>query len=452
MIKEHNMKLYYFKLIVSMIRNFMMVVSFFLFSCNIHQNKDIDYKTITSPKDIFQINWIGNWLNEGDKEKLMREEANEYEFLNQNIKINLKFPEEIYGAAGEQEQSFIESQVKKPVADWDIVRVKFINPEFAEKYFVDFKDVPGFIEHHKPFMNTTIYKKRNNGSFYGPHIEGMEAALFVNTEVAKKIGITVKQFDMTIDDFISYIKAVNEYNKSHPHVIPVFEYDWGKTEIIFKTLLFSLLDNFEEVSNNVTTDKKLESTYKCYQAFEQLSKYNPIEENWSNHKWTSDNDYILRDSCLFFPNFIFMYNIWKAKDKDKMDKIMPCEFPVFKNSSTYVGGYFANFEVLKNAPHKEEAIKIMMYMCRPELAEKWARYTKSSSGTNGNLTKTAFGIDRFENYIYVIDNKYGSNMVGDRDMGFIGRKGFIDLKVQDVLLGKITAKSAMDDLRRKLAK
>src|SRR5271166_1411034 len=121
---------------------FLLIVPLLLIACNGHQNKELSGKEINPPKDVTPINWIGNWLNEGDKEILMREEANEYEFLNQNIKINLKFPEEVYGAAGDQEQLFIESQVKKPVADWDIIRDKFIDPVFAEKYFVDFKDVP----------------------------------------------------------------------------------------------------------------------------------------------------------------------------------------------------------------------------------------------------------------------------------------------------------------------
>lgn len=259
------------------------IASLFIFSCDNSNVKKVLGKTIVPPQDVIQINWIGNWLNEGNKEKLILEEANEYEFLHQNIKINLKFPEDVYGSAGDPEAKFLEEQVNKPVADWDIVRNKFINAEFAEKYFVDFNKIPGFLESHKSFIKNKVYKERFNGRFYGPLIEGQVAVLYVNTEVAKKMGITVKQFDMTFNDFLGYIKAANEYNKTHPKIIPIFEYDWAKTELIFKTLFFSLMDNFEEASGNEITNKKLEAIEQCYKGFEQLSKFRPIEKDWKNH-------------------------------------------------------------------------------------------------------------------------------------------------------------------------
>jgi len=427
-----------------------LIASLFVFSCGNTYEKKVSGKTIVPPQDVIQINWIGNWLNEGNKEKLIREEANEYEFLHQNIKINLKFPEDIYGSAGEPEAKFLEEQVNKPLADWDIVRNKFIDAAFAEKYFVDFNEIPGFTESHKSFIKNKAYIERFNGRFYGPLIEGQVAVLFVNTEVAKKMGITVKQFDMTFDDFLGYIKAADEYNKTHPKIIPIFEYDWAKTELIFKILFFSLMDNFEEASVSEITEKKLAAIEQCYLGFEQLSKFKPIEKDWKNHKWTEENDFILNDNCLFFPNFFFMYNIWEKDSKEKMQKIMPCELPVYRPSTTYIGGYNECFVVLKNAPHKDEAIKILMNWCRPELAEKWMRYTKGSTGVTGNLTKTAFGTDQFENYMYTIDKKYDVNLIGDREMGpFInGKDGTLPLRVQDVLNGNITAKEAFEEFKK----
>lgn len=145
-----------------------------------------------------------------------------------------------------------------------------------------------------------------------------------------------------------------------------------------------------------------------------------------------------------------MYNIWEKNSKEKMQKIMPCELPVFKESTTYIGGYNECFVVLKNAPHKDEAIKILMNWCRPELAEKWMRYTKGSTGITGNLTKTAFGTDQFENYMYTIDKKYDVNLIGDREMGPMinGKDGILALKVQDVLTGNISAKEAFDEFKK----
>ncbi len=437
-----------------------LTASIFSFSCTNINSKKVAGKTIEPGTTRVQINWIGHWLNEGDKENLVREVANEYEFLNQDVKVNLKFPEEVYGGGGEPDVAFIISQIEKPTSDWDIVRLfgyfpeiakKLNDPEWTDKYLVDFGKVPGFLESHKEFMNNKIYKNRFNNKFFGPYNEGQIAALFVNLEVAKKMGITVKQFDMTFEDFLSYIKAAFEYNKTHQYVTPFFDYDWFKSNTLFNILFYSLMQNSDQLFDTKLTSQKLDAIEKCYQALEELSKYKPLEKNWRKRKWSNENDFILKDSCLFFPNFTFMYGIWKKKDKEKMNKVIPCEFPVFKTSVAYCGGFNANWAVLKNSPHKDDAIKLLMYWCRPEIAEKWVRYSKSPSGVKGNFTTSSFGTDPYESYSYTIEKKYGSNLSKDEDNQYIvGEKNKnIDLLIQDVMEGRISAKEAMDEFRKK---
>ncbi len=46
--------------------------------------------------DAVQVNFIGHWLNEGKKELLLKEQINEFEFTNQDIKVYMKFPEDVY--------------------------------------------------------------------------------------------------------------------------------------------------------------------------------------------------------------------------------------------------------------------------------------------------------------------------------------------------------------------
>jgi len=424
-----------------------------------HNNEQIDGKAIDPHKAKIQINWVGHWYKEGEKEILVREIANEYEFLNQDIKINLKFPEEIYGNAFNADFGFIVDQIKKPIPDWDIIRLyggystigMLLNDtNWMEKYLIDFSQVPGFMESHHSFLNNKLYKNRFKNKFYGPYSEGQIAALFVNVEVAKKIGITVNQFDMTFDDFLSYIKAAYEYNKTHPNIIPIFEYNWGKTLTIFNMLFISLMDNTEELLDTKLTAKKLYAIEKCYQAFEELSKYNAIEKDWEQHNWTYENDKILNDSCLFFPNLTLMYSIWKMKSEEKMSKVIPCEFPVFKPSSAYIGGYTPNWVVLKNSPHKDEAVKLLMYWCTPGVAEKWVRISKSPSGVKGSFTTSSFGVDPFETYSYTIEKKYGGNLIKDEDLEYIvgARNKNVPLRVQEVLEGKLSAKDAFDAFKK----
>ncbi len=436
-------------------------ILFSLISCGNKITDKSKGKTIGPIPIKSEINWIGQWAAEGDKEKLLREFANEYEFLNQDVKVNLKMRDDVYKASDEAQ--FIIDQLKKPVADWDIIARVHANyqqiatilndPYWGEKYLVDFSKVPGFMESHKSFINTDMYKKRYGNLIFGPFNEGQLCALYVNTDVAKKMGITVKQYGMTFDDFLGYIKNAYEYNKTNPYIAPIFEdANWIQSEIIFKQLFYSLIGSYDEILDTRLTPEKLQAIEKCYLAMEELSKYEPVIKNRSNMNWGRDNVYPLEDKCLFFPNYTFMYPIWKMKGKDKMYKMLPCELPVFKPSIVYLGGYVANWGVLKNAPHKEEAIKLMMHWCTPEIAEKWVRYTKSPSGVKGNFTGATFGGDPFENFMYTIDKRYGTKMIQELDNQYIlGEKNYkIPYRVIEVLEGRMTAQEAIDELKSKL--
>lgn len=190
---------------------------------------------------------------------------------------------------------------------------------------------------------------------------------------------------------------------------------------------------------------------KCYEALGELAKYKPIIRTRSKIQWSRDNDYPLKDSCLFMVNGTWMYNIWKLKGANKMSNVLPCELPVFRPSDSYIGGYASNFAVLKNGPHVEAAIKLMMYWCTPHVAEKWVRYTKSPSGVKGNLTSTAFGIDPYESYMYTMENKYGAKKFPQAENQYmLGEKNLTSIKVIEVLEGKVSPQQAFEDVKRSI--
>ena len=54
--------------------------------------------------------------------------------------------------------------------------------------------------------------------------------------------------------------------------------------------------------------------------------------------------------------------------------------------------------VMKNSPNRDVAIRLMQFWSRPEIAEKWVRYTKSPTGLAGNLYDPEYGQDIFAEY------------------------------------------------------
>lgn len=439
-----------------------------LTSCNKTKESKIEInQTQTPANDVIQLKIVGHWLGEGKREKLIREYTNEYEFLNQNIKIQMVFPEELYkGEKGEQD--FIISQITKPVADYDIIRLKSHYPTVARlmndenwgtKYLVDFYNVPGFKEAHIESLDLVALKKRTGDICVSPCIEGNYEAMYANLNIAKKIGISIKQYGMTYEDFKAYLIALNNYNKAnHTNIMAIFENDdngWLTTETIFKRLFFSLLNGYTEINNTNYSEKKIHALEQTYKAYEELAQYNPIRKNKDriNIDWGRDNDYPLKDSCLFFVNGSYMYNIWDSKDNKALSKMLPCELPVFKPSDSYIGDYSSNWCVPKNAPHREEAIKMLMYWCKPIMSEKWVRYTKCPTGIKGNLATNSFGIDAFEDFQFTINKKYNNKLIPSSDFRLVtGEKNNIQLLSTRVLGGAENAEEAIRNMRKKLKK
>jgi ABC-type glycerol-3-phosphate transport system substrate-binding protein len=444
------------------------ILLFFLFvllltsSCKSKINVD-GGKALTSENTI-KLNWIGHWYGEGNREKLVREIANEFEFTNQNVAVNLKFPHEVYFKDDPSEIDFIIKQIQMSQSEWDIIRLKdhyytiagmLQNPNWGEKYLVDLSQYPEFVKTQQSFVFDPLIKSQNGTISPGPFNEGFYWAVWFNDSLAKKIGITVKQYDMTIDDFIGYIKAVSEYNKANnTHIAGILENkDWITSEVLQVYLSFSAMGSYNEIMNTELTPVKLAALEKSYKALEELSKYKPIIRSRKDVGWpTQYLQYALNDSCLFFFNGSWMYNMFNGMDKLKMKKILPCELPVFESCDTYIGGYKACWAIPKNAPHKEAAIKMFLYWSRPEVAEKWSRYTKCPTGVKGSLTTSSFGFDPYETFEYTVSKKYGPKKINPTDSRYVlGAKNYkIPLGTIDVLEGRLTAEQAFREIKKKL--
>jgi ABC-type glycerol-3-phosphate transport system substrate-binding protein len=440
---------------------------FFVLSCSNSKENSLNYKPMSVVEQTATVNFIGHWMNEGEREMFVRNLARVYEFENQHVDINLKFPEEVYYDHSDRtsNERYVAKVYEENITDWDILRV---NSEFREVYtltgdynwakktLVDFSEMDEFREGTIPDLLTQESLDEWNGIIPGPYIEGQYWALWANQRVAEKIGIEVKQFGMTFDDFASYLEALHVYNQNNPEdaIIPVYEsYVWETTEAIAIMLYSSLLDDSDEFLLGEITPKRLSAWEKTLQAMEQISQYQPLHPSWRETSWSDTHNMMLDGECLFYVNGSWMYNIWKGIDSEKVWDIIPCEFPAFEQLTIYPAAYQIPWGVHKNAPNKEEAVKFLLAMNTPAVAEMWSRYTKCPTGVKGNLASASLGGDQFEVFAQHIQDQYGTHRFRYHESGFWilnDQHAETNTYFKEVIQGEMTANEAMEAINRSI--
>ncbi|MBW2167257.1 MAG: carbohydrate ABC transporter substrate-binding protein [Deltaproteobacteria bacterium] len=417
-----------------------------------------------------RLNWIGHWLGDHDREALVWEVATNFELRNPDVEINLKFPQQIIGVRSKPEQAkFIAELIRTGNTGWDIIWLddfsyqytskELGDPKWGEKYLVNFEEVAGFKETQKSFIiNDPVYREQTGGTIVGPYIEGYYYALYYNQSIAKEIGIEIKQYGMFFGDLLRYVKAVQKYNKKHGTDIAVFyeAKDWTTVEILFQNLYKSELKDFKKVKEKIGSKQKNTALLKTFKAFEELGKYNPLMSSYKENVWYQTRHFMLKDKCLFFVNGVWMYNHWMSMDEEKIKKITPAELPVFQKVDYYLGGFIPTWAVMKDAPNREEAIKLLMFWSRPQVAEKWVRYTKAPTGLVGDISVAGSGDTQFDKFQAKITEKYNGNIHYSADAGYIlGEKNQllqqdINKKLLQLLDGNITAQQAYDEIMKEV--
>ena len=275
----------------------------------------------TSKQTEKRLNWIGHWLHEHAREALVREVAQNFELMNPDINVNLKFPIQIMGyRSPEVTGKFIAHMIKSGNIEWDVVWMdQFIyqhvaeqldDPHWGEKHLVNFEDVEGFKQTQKSFIiDNPIYREQTGGILVGPYIEGYYMTIFYNKDVAEKIGIEIKQYGMSFEDLLGYVKAVEEYNNKHNSNIAAFyeSANWITTKILFQNLFKSEFRNFSKAKEEAGSAEKNKALLKTFRAFEQLSKYNPLIDSYKDNIFYQTRYLVLNDECLFFIHGSWMY-------------------------------------------------------------------------------------------------------------------------------------------------
>jgi ABC-type glycerol-3-phosphate transport system substrate-binding protein len=439
-------------------------------SCTSHQDSkttttSIDTSISTSLKQT-PINWIANWRNRESKKNLLLGAAKEFNLLNQDLHINIKFQEEFCNNcndARETIQDTIINMIHSGKVSWDIIVLtqkyyteigRLINdPEWGKKYLVNFEDFEWFRNSHNPMIfQLPQYREDFGGIIAGPLIEGRYFSLWYNKKVAEKIGIQIKPIGMTFDDFKGYIQKAYEYNKSNKDKVTVFIDDIAPTPMneLLAPLVLSELGDLETA--NVSSEKKQAALKKALKAFEELAPYKPYE-NVANVKYDKENDPILEGKVLFyfFPSSII--NQWEDDSKVNSLNMLPAEFPVFeKPGHFYHGSYQSVWAVFKNAPHREEAIRFMQYMCSNDIAERWISSTKNPTAIKVKIDASDLGQDEIEKFSRNLEKKYGNKIKNYNLTKILFNKEEPLIDGIDVLKGKITANEYYDQILNQVRK
>ena len=434
-------------------------------SCSNQQQQSFGGKPI-QPVKVIKLNWIGHWKNEGFKEQLVYEVARQFEFENQDISLNLKFPEDAY--PGVPEPQFIFGQITQPQSTWDILRINNEtsgvtsicgDPTWPAKYLVDFSQMEKFRQNSIDVVTSDAMKKRWGGIIPGHALDGHSFVLWANKKVAEKLGITLKPFGITFSDLESYFRAVNTYNqinKTHIRAISLNTGGWTPCSTFAEQLFASIIGDYDKLKNKNYSEEKLNAWAEVLKNCEKLSLYHPVDPNWRNNKYGTDYAKSLQGDYLFTINGTWMYNIWKKMDSVRYRDMIPLELPAINPASTYLGEVSIPWVVPKNSPHREEASRLMLYWCRPEIADKWVRYTKSPTGVKGSLVQSEFGFDVYETFDYTISKKYANKKLpltyGDNSIYFGEKNARIPNYFEEVLEGSVSASEAMRNIYKRIVK
>ncbi len=418
-----------------------------------------------TPDTTKQLNWMARWKGEHDRETFVREVAREFEFLNPDVDLTFKFHQEVGLPTEKAVAAEIVDMIKTGDIRWDVVPLNtgqyrdvaqlLGDPHWGHKYLVDFAEVDWFAKTQKPFITENpMYRAAFDNMFVGPYIEGFYCMLWYNRDVAERLGLTIDPHAVTIDDLVSYVRAVYDYNQAHgTNIVAIHEAkDWRTTEYLFRHLFASAVGNLDEVKQRTASESKRAALLRTFQALERLGQYKALGDSYNDNVWWDTRHYVLDGQALFFVNGSWMYSHWMEIDGEKTAHMMPAELPVFQPVDFYIGSYTPQYAIMKASPNRETAIALFKFWSQPKIAEKWVRYTKAPTGIQGHLTQSDVANDQFEQFQRRMHEKYQGNLHFSDDVGFIlGEEnklltGLVNNKVVELLAGTTTAQEAYDEI------
>lgn len=392
----------------------------------------------------------------------------EFEFENQDIIIQMKFPEDIYyhGAGTTSEEDFIVEQLNQEIPQWDILRCRhnfkevseiLNNDQWVKDYCVDFSSIEEFKQTVLPEILSPQYIAECKGAIPSPPIDGVNYLIWLDQKIAQKLQIVPKQFDFSFADLLEYAQKIEKFNSSNGTNYVLFrrDADWSPIELLTQHLFCSEIGDFNKLKDKNYSQEKHFAFNKIIRLLEQLSVYKPFGEQWQNNLFTKSNMMVKENNALLYLQGSWMYNIWLAEDSVNYKKFLPVALPYLKPPETYISEYRTVWIVPKDAVNKEEAIRFMLYWCKPEVLDTWGLYTKSPSGVKGSKLVTTFGLDELEVFTHTIDEKFKNNKISS-DYGsgiYLGANNkSLPNYSKAVLEGSISAEEVIVKIEKQLKK
>lgn len=418
-------------------------------------------KQTTSQNSQIKLKWLAQWYDQGKREDFIREAAREFEFLNQEYEIELIFPHEVVNLdPGESNSGKIADSIANMVRrdEWPfdlmlcdgnlhkLVGIRLNDPDWGLDYLTDFKNDPWFRNSHKPnFLDSEQNFAAFSGIAPGAFIEGIYEMLYVSSDVENKLGLKIKPFDMTFNDYKAYAKAVYEYNQVNSDKITFNVFVWDYATKFFSHLVMTELQK-EKPAN---TEESLIALKTVYDEFEKLAAYKPLEE----HTTISNARDLSHTNVLFYYHASWINDIWKKRFPNAEKFMKPCELPSMegKKAANYAGTYNCVFVVPKHAKNTTAATKLMKHISNNRSAETWTKYSKSPTGLQVQFSDSDFSSDIYANFSKHIKNKYQDKLISvnlSNQLFETNRR--LNYHVNSILRGQMTADDAIASLKSQL--
>jgi ABC-type glycerol-3-phosphate transport system substrate-binding protein len=397
-----------------------------------------------------ELRWMGHWKNEGLREQLVTEVLSDFRFLHQDIDLTFEFATDVLETKSIGAQAkFLAEMIQSGDITWDVVWLDtsiyqavgrlLDDPDWGQKYLVDFSMVPGFKETQKPFLVEGPNVFRNTGGvFIGPYIEGFLYALWYNTSVANMLGISIPEEDMKVEDLLSCAERITKYNQTAE--IPISLFVNFKDSGSFYRLAYNLY-----LSSGKTN--QIEKICQILDTYETLSRQDILLYSSEESIWQDAAELLKQDKALFLAEPTWRYNTLDRDFPELLKKLRLAQMPGYTKQTFYGGGYMPVWAVMKNSPNLEAAVELMKFWSTPQIAEKWVRYTKSPTGLKGNLYDPEYGNDLFANF----QRKLSEGRALRPDLFTLNHDDFplsqVVSNLYPVLRGKISAKKAKEQVQ-----
>jgi ABC-type glycerol-3-phosphate transport system substrate-binding protein len=367
-------------------------------SCNDSKISDKKNNRIDDVKYKSKLTWMGHYEpSEKSRHRLIKEVEREFRLRNQEIELKLVFPSQIF-KGWEEQNEYIASMVKSGDYKYDIIEMepnrywaigRLLNdPDWGEKYLVDFSEMDWFKERHQSFIySNNLIRIKTSNIMPCPYLEGVYGTLWINTKVLAKIGGSLKQFNLTIKDIHDLLNKLKTYNESAKDKIAFIDVERGYNSIFDLSRVLFLSAYFGETEKEGNMDAALKALKLVVEEFEYLQQQthlsNPVMWGDISHKPIMDDKALMAS----FPTYAFI--AWQSLDSADVLKIVPCELPIFEHNTKYYPGYYQGaFGVMKNSPNVELSIKLIKYLCSESVAERWLMYSKSPTGLKTRITSS----------------------------------------------------------------